>query len=75
MPAALLAAGVAIIDLVPQGPHALALLATFGTPALVAAGGLLRGSVRWWLWPPAAIGLWVAAWLTSGLVRTRPASH
>jgi hypothetical protein len=69
VPAALLAAGVAIIDLVPEGPHALALLATFGTPALAAAGGLFRGSVRWWLWPPAAVGLWLVAWLTHGLVR------
>jgi hypothetical protein len=60
---------VAIIDLVPQGPHALALLATFGTPVLAAAGGVLRGSPHWWLWPPAAAGLWVAAWLAGGLVR------
>jgi hypothetical protein len=69
VPAALLAAGVAIIDLVPRGPHALALLATFGTPVLAAAGGLCRGSARWWLWPPTAVGLWLAAWLASGLVR------
>ncbi|HJQ50856.1 MAG TPA: hypothetical protein VJ838_10115 [Gaiellaceae bacterium] len=69
MPAALLAAGVAIIDLVPQGPHALALLASFGTPVLAAAGGLFRGSSRWWLWPPVAVGLWLAAWLASGLVQ------
>jgi hypothetical protein len=69
VPGALLGAGVAIIDLVPQGPHALALLATFGTPVLAAAGGLFRGSARWWLWPPVAVGLWVAAWLASGLAR------
>lgn len=69
VPAALLAAGVAIIDVVPQGPHVLALLATFGTPALAATGGVLRGSPRWWLWPPAALALWLAAWLASGLVR------
>jgi hypothetical protein len=69
VPAALLAAGVAIVDLVPRGPHALALLATFGTPVLAATGGFFRGSVRWWLWPPAAVGLWLAAWLASGLVR------
>jgi hypothetical protein len=69
VPAALLAAGVAIIDLVPQGPHALALLATFGTPLLAAAGGVFRSSQRWWLWPPAAVGLWLTAWLASGLVR------
>jgi hypothetical protein len=69
VPAALLAAGVAIINFVPGGPHALALLATFGTPVLAAAGGLFRGSARWWLWPPVAVGLWLAAWLATGLVR------
>jgi hypothetical protein len=69
VPAALLGAGVAIIDLVPQGPHALALLATFGTPVLAAAGGLFLGSARWWLWPPVAAGLWFAAWLAEGLVQ------
>jgi hypothetical protein len=69
VPAALLAAGVAISDLVPHGPHALALVATFGTPVLAAAGGLFRGSSRWWLWPPVAVGLWLAAWLAGGLVQ------
>jgi hypothetical protein len=69
VPAALLAGGVAILDLVPDGPRALALLATFGTPALAATGGALRGSRRWWLWPPVAAGLWLAAWLAHGLVR------
>src|SRR5262249_57224937 len=69
VPAALLAAGVAIINFVPQGPHALALLATFGTPVLAAAGGRFRGSSRWWLWPPVVAGLWVAAWLAHGLVQ------
>jgi hypothetical protein len=69
VPAALLAAGVAIIDLVPHGPRALALLATFGTPALAATAGIIRGSSRWWLWPPVAAGLWFVAWLASGLVQ------
>jgi hypothetical protein len=69
VPALLLAAGVLIIDVVPQGPHALALLATFGTPVLAAAGGLCSGSRRWWLWPPVAAALWVAAWLATGLVQ------
>ncbi|MFL5914055.1 MAG: hypothetical protein ACJ752_00245 [Gaiellaceae bacterium] len=69
VPALLLAAGVAIIDLVPRGPHALALLATFGTPVLAAAGGLFLGSRLWWLWPPAAAGLWLVAWLGHGLVQ------
>ena len=69
MPAALLAVGVVVINFVPGGPRGLALLATFGTPVLAAAGGLFRGSDRWWLWPPAAVGLWLAAWLAGGLVR------
>jgi hypothetical protein len=69
VPAALLGAGVLIINVVPKGPHALALLATFGTPALAASYGFFRGSRLWWLWPPAAAGLWFAAWLASGLVR------
>jgi hypothetical protein len=69
VPAALLAAGVAILDLVPRGPHWLALLATFGTPLLVAAGGFLARSPRLWLWPPVAAGLWFAAWLAHGLVQ------
>jgi hypothetical protein len=69
VPAALLGAGVLIINLVPQGAHVLALIATFGTPALAAAGGIFRSSRRWWLWPPVAVGLWFVAWLASGLVR------
>ncbi|HZC75083.1 MAG TPA: hypothetical protein VE220_03830 [Gaiellaceae bacterium] len=69
VPATLLGAGVAIVNLVPQGPHALTLLATFGTPLLAALGGVFLGSTRWWLWPPAAVGLWLVAWLASGLVR------
>jgi hypothetical protein len=36
---------------------------------LAAAGGIFCGSSRWWLWPPAAAGLWLAAWLASGLTR------
>jgi hypothetical protein len=69
VPAALLAAGVAIVNFVPEGPHALALLATFGTPLLAAAGGIFLGRSRWWLWPPVAAGLWVTAWLGHGLVQ------
>jgi hypothetical protein len=69
VPAALLGAGVFIIDLVPQGPHVLARIATFGTPVLAATGGIFRASPRWWLWPPIAAGLWFVAWLASGLVR------
>ena len=69
MPAVLLGAGVLIVNVVPQGPHWLARLATFGTPVLAAAGGFFKGSRRWWLWPPAAAGLWLVAWLASGLVQ------
>ena len=69
VPAALLGAGVLIINVVPQGPHWLARLATFGTPVLAATYGLFRGSPRWWLWPPVAAGLWFAAWLANGLVQ------
>ncbi len=69
VPAALLGAGVLIVNTIPQGPHFLARLATFGTPLLAATGGIFKGSSRWWLWPPAAAGLWLAAWLAGGLVR------
>jgi len=69
VPAALLALGVAILDLVPWGPRALAWLATFGTPLLASAGGVLAGRRRWWLWPPASLGLWLVAWQGQGLLR------
>lgn len=69
VPAGLLAGGVLILDFVSGGPRALALLATFGTPVLAAAGGLMAGQRRWWLWPPLAAGLWIAAWLADGLIR------
>jgi hypothetical protein len=69
VPAALLGAGVLIINTVPQGPHWLARLATFGTPALAATYGFFRGRPRWWLWAPVAVGLWFVAWLATGLVR------
>ena len=69
VPAVLLGAGVLIINVVPQGPHWLARLATFGTPLLAATGGFFKGSPRWWLWPPAAVGLWLAAWLAGGLIQ------
>jgi hypothetical protein len=69
VPAVLLGAGVLIINTVPQGPHWLARLATFGTPLLAATYGFFRGSRIWWLWPPVAVGLWLAAWLASGLVQ------
>ena len=58
-----------IINTVPQGPHWLARLATFGTPVLAATYGWFRGRPSWWVWPPVAAGLWLAAWLASGLVQ------
>jgi len=67
VPAALLAIGVAVLDTASWGPHALALLGSFATPVLAAAGGLLAGRRRWWLWPPAAAGLWLVAWQAGGL--------
>jgi hypothetical protein len=36
---------------------------------LAATGGIFKGSPRWWLWPPVAVGLWFVAWLASGLVQ------
>jgi hypothetical protein len=69
VPAGLLAAGVLVLDFVSGGPRALALLATFGTPVLASAGGVLAGRRLWWLWPPLAAGLWIAAWLAHGLVQ------
>jgi len=69
VPVGLLALGVLILDFVSGGPRALALLATFGTPVLAAAGGVFRGSRTWWLRIPVAAGLWVVAWLAHGLVR------
>jgi hypothetical protein len=69
VPAGLLVAGVLILDFVSGGPRALALLATFGTPVLAGAGGVTAGRRRWWLWPPLAAGLWLAAWRAHGLVQ------
>lgn len=69
VPAALLAFGVLVLDFVSGGARGLALLATFGTPVLAAAGGVVAGWQRWWLWPPLAAALWIAAWLAHGLIR------
>jgi hypothetical protein len=68
VPAALLGLGVGTLDSVSWGPRALAWLATFATPAVAAAGGVATQARRWWLWPPAAAGLWLVAWLGSGLL-------
>jgi hypothetical protein len=69
VPAALLGAGVAILDLASWGAQALAWLATFGTPVLAAGWGRLAGHRHWWPWPPAAAALWLLAWQAHGLVR------
>jgi hypothetical protein len=69
LPAGLLVAGVSIANFVGGGPRALALLATFGTPVLAAAGGVLAERRQWWIWPPVAAGLWLTAWLAHGLVQ------
>jgi len=69
VPAALLAAGVLILDFVSGGPRTLSLIATFGTPFLAAAGGVIAERKHWWVWPPLAAGLWFAAWLAHGLVQ------
>lgn len=67
-PAVALGAGVAILHAVAWGPRALALLATFATPALAGAAGFPTRSRTPWLWPPAAAAAWVVAWRTHGLL-------
>jgi hypothetical protein len=59
LPALALAASVAVIRVVAGGPHALALLGAVATPVLAAAGPRRA---------PVAIGLWLVAWLTHGLL-------
>jgi hypothetical protein len=59
VPAAALGTGVAVVQTARGGPHALALLAAFGGPILAAAN--LRRA-------PAAIALWLVAWLAHGLL-------
>jgi len=59
LPAAALAVGVVVLRAVSGGPHALALVGAIATPALAAAGPVRA---------PLAVGLWVVAWLTHGLV-------
>ncbi len=70
VPAALLGAGVLIINVVPQG-RALRLRGSrrSGRRCSLPTGGFFSGSSRWWLWPPVAVGLWFVAWLASGLVQ------
>jgi hypothetical protein len=56
-PAAALGTGILVLRVFAGGPHALALLAAVGTPALAAARR-----------PLAAAALWLVAWLVNGLV-------
>jgi len=56
VPAAALGAGVAVLRVVPDGPHVLAWVGAIATPALA----ILR--------TPLAVGIWVVAWLAHGLV-------
>ena len=58
-PALALGGGVALLRIVSGGPHALALVAAVATPALAA----IRPRRA-----PAALALWVVAWLADGLV-------
>jgi hypothetical protein len=67
-PAAALALGVLLLRVVGGGPHALALLGTVAAPLLAAAAGPLGRRRFPWAWPPAALALWLVAWLATGLV-------
>jgi hypothetical protein len=58
-PALALAAGIVVLRAVSGGPHALALVAAIATPALAAASPRRA---------PAAIALWLVAWLADGLL-------
>jgi hypothetical protein len=68
LPAGLLAVGVLVLRLAAGGPRTLTVLAAVGAPLLAGVAGILRGSARWWLWPPAAAALWLVAWQAHGLV-------
>jgi hypothetical protein len=58
LPALALGIGVTVLRVVSGGPHALALLGAIATPVLAAAGPRRA---------PAAVALWLAAWLMHGL--------
>ncbi len=68
VPAAALALGVLLLRVAGGGPHALALLGAVAAPVLTAAAGPLGRRRFPWAWPPAALALWLVAWLASGLV-------
>jgi len=59
VPAAMLGVGVGVVRAVAGGPHALALAGAIGTPLLAAAGPKRL---------PAAVVLWLVAWLAHGAV-------
>jgi len=59
VPALALGVGIGVIRGVSEGPHTLALLGAVATPALAAAGPRRA---------PAALGLWLVAWLAHGLL-------
>jgi hypothetical protein len=56
VPAAALGGGVAVLRVVPEGPHVLAWVGAIATPLLAT----LRS--------PLAVGIWLVAWLAHGLV-------
>jgi hypothetical protein len=68
LPAAALGLPVLVLRIAGGGPHALALLGAVGAPLLAAAAGPLGRRRFGWAWPPAALALWLVAWLSSGLV-------
>ncbi len=68
VPAAALALGVLLLRVASGGPHVLALLGAVAAPLLAAAAGPLGRRRFPWAWPPAALALWLVAWLASGLV-------
>jgi hypothetical protein len=69
VPAGAMAVGVGAIRLVSSGADLLTLLATFGTPLAAAAAGWAVSERRRLqvLAVPAAAGLWLGAWRTSGI--------
>ncbi len=68
LPAALLVAGVVVVQDVSGGAKALAYLATFGTPVAAVFAGCLSKRNRPWLPFALVPGLYVLAWLVGGRV-------
>lgn len=61
-PLGMLGLGVGIVNATSAGADALTTLAAVATPLLAASVGILRGWRLRWLWPAAAVGLYVLAW-------------